>query len=118
MKDTSSACKRVCFVFTKLSVDVGYSLVHGHVNEASAQAVMGEEQQHSLQELVEFVESLDTKQPWRIVVVIVSVAISYDGLTVVFSKRSRMKVMALLLMPMKRLMHDKETYAVLGMLNT
>lgn len=38
-------------------------------------------------------------------------------LTVVFSKRSRMKVMALLLMPMKRLMHDRETYAVLGTLN-
>lgn len=31
------------------------------------------------------------------------------GLTVVPSKRSRMKVMALLLMPMKRLIHDKET---------
>lgn len=37
-------------------------------------------------------------------------------LTVVPSKRSRMKVMALLLMPMKRLIHDKETYAVLGTL--
>lgn len=31
------------------------------------------------------------------------------GLTVVPSKRSKMKVMALLLMPMKRLIHDKET---------
>lgn len=29
-----------------------------------------------------------------------------------------MNVMALLLMPMKRLMQDKETYAVLGTLNT
>lgn len=33
------------------------------------------------------------------------------------SKRSRIKVIALLLMPIKRLMHDKETYAVLGTLN-
>lgn len=39
------------------------------------------------------------------------------GLTVVPSKRSKMKVIALLLMPMKRLIHDKETYAVLGTLN-
>lgn len=39
-------------------------------------------------------------------------------LTRLFSKSSRMKVMALVLMPMNRLMQDSETYAVLGMLNT
>lgn len=34
------------------------------------------------------------------------------------SNRSNINVMALLLMPMKRLMQDRETYAVLGTLNT
>lgn len=39
------------------------------------------------------------------------------ALTRLFSNSSRMKVMALLLMPMNRLMQDSDTYAVLGMLN-
>lgn len=39
---------RVCFLITKASVDVSHSLVHGHVYEASAQAVMGEDEQQSL----------------------------------------------------------------------
>lgn len=47
----------------------------------------------------------------------IAVIIFPCALTVVFSKRSRMKVSALLFRPMKRLMQDKETYAVLGMLN-
>lgn len=33
---------------TKSSVDVSHCLVHGHVYEASAQAVMGEDEQHGL----------------------------------------------------------------------
>lgn len=37
--------------------------------------------------------------------------------TLLFSKSSRMKVTALLLMPINRLMQDRETYAVLGTLN-
>lgn len=51
------------WVFTEASVDVSYGLVHGHVDEASAQAVMGEDEQHRLQELIESVQSLDTTQP-------------------------------------------------------
>lgn len=39
-------------------------------------------------------------------------------ITRLFSKSSRTKVMALLLMPMKRLMQDRDTYAVLGTLKT
>lgn len=42
----------------------------------------------------------------------------WDVFTSVLSNRSNINVMALLLMPMKRLMQDRETYAVLGTLNT
>lgn len=38
----------VCVVITKASVDISHSLVHGHVYETSAQAVMGEDEQHGL----------------------------------------------------------------------
>lgn len=39
----------VCvFSITKASVDISHSLVHSHVYETSAQAVMGEEEQYSL----------------------------------------------------------------------
>lgn len=48
-------CKAVCFVLTKVSIDVAHSLVHSHIYETPAQAVMGEDEQHGLQELVEFV---------------------------------------------------------------
>lgn len=50
------------FENTKASIDVSHSLVHGHVDEASAQAVMGEDEQHGLQQLVELVQSLGTNQ--------------------------------------------------------
>lgn len=33
---------------TKSSEDVSHCLVHGHIYETSAQAVMGEDEQHSL----------------------------------------------------------------------
>lgn len=40
---------RICvFCITKASVDIGHSLVHGHVYETSAQAIMGEDEQHGL----------------------------------------------------------------------
>lgn len=39
--------EHVC-VLTKASVDISHSLVHGHVYETSAQAVMWEDEQHSL----------------------------------------------------------------------
>lgn len=40
--------ERVCLCRTKASEDVCHGLVHGHVYETSAQAVMGEEEQHGL----------------------------------------------------------------------
>lgn len=52
----------MCCVITKASIDISHSLVHGHVYEASAQAVMGEDEQNGLQQLVKPVQSLDRKQ--------------------------------------------------------
>lgn len=48
----------MCNVFTEACIDVSQSLVHGHVYETSAQAVMREDEQQSLQQLVELVQSL------------------------------------------------------------
>lgn len=48
-------------VITKASVDVSQGLVHGHVYETSAKAVMREDEQHGLHQLVEFVQSLRKK---------------------------------------------------------
>lgn len=47
------------FIITKAGIDITYSLVHSHVYETSAQAVMGEHQHHPLQQLVEPIQSLD-----------------------------------------------------------
>lgn len=52
MNDKSA---NVCVLFTKMSIDISHSLVHSHIYETSSQAVMGEDEQHSLQELIEFV---------------------------------------------------------------
>lgn len=58
---TGRNTKLCVFGITKASVDISHSLAHGHVYETSAQAVMGKDEQHSLQQLVEFVQSLDRK---------------------------------------------------------
>lgn len=47
------------FCITKASVDISHSLIHGHVYETSAQAVMGEDEQKGLQQLVDLVQSLE-----------------------------------------------------------
>lgn len=52
------------FWLTKASKDITHSLVHGHVYEPSAQAVMRKDEQGRLQQLVEFVQSLNREPMW------------------------------------------------------
>lgn len=49
---------------TKAGVDVGHRLIHGHVYETSAEAVMRKDEQHWLEQLVELVESLERESMW------------------------------------------------------
>lgn len=121
---------------TESGVNVCDSLVHGHVDKTPAQAEVGQNQQAFLQPLVEHQQRLPAARRRAVTLATGATFLQMNShtflfpdcqgmkcshtsgirkhsnaaaLTRLFSKSSRMKVMALVLIPMKRLMQDNDT---------
>lgn len=111
-------CVSVCTYFGIVFVDV---LVVGHLHETMAQVVVGEDEETGFQVTVHLLQILEEKR-------VTSVSGCQDGtclrasaegatLTLSCSKSCRRKVATVAVMPMKRLMTIRNTYAVLGTSN-